>query len=122
MINWRVTMADQRLIEQIAARAVHMAEHAGFEFTQQEFAMDITATHCNGCRLDLQRLLDADEFNFAHDIFGIQIHIDRKTGKLGGHFLPRYARRLADVAPLATKAAATETEPSVPNKEGGEQL
>lgn len=39
--------------------------------------------------VDLGRLLDFDDFNFAHDVFGIQQHIDRGTGELAHCFLPR---------------------------------
>jgi len=53
--------------------------------------MDITACHANGCPLRLQELLDADDFNFAHDIAGIYQHINRGTGKLEFCFLPRFA-------------------------------
>lgn len=55
--------------------------------------MDVIAVHANGCPLDLQKLLDADDFNFAHDVDGIYWHLDRTTGRLTDHFLPRCARR-----------------------------
>lgn len=53
--------------------------------------MDIVACHRNGCPLDLDGLLAADDFNLAHDVVGISNHINRETGKLERHFLPRYA-------------------------------
>lgn len=53
--------------------------------------MDLTACHANGCPLDFRKLLDFDDFNFAHDVGGISRHIDRSTGALGGCFLPRSA-------------------------------
>lgn len=53
--------------------------------------MDITATHLNGCPLQLQKFLDADDFNFAHDLVGIVNHMDRSTGQLIRCFLPRCA-------------------------------
>ena len=52
--------------------------------------MDISATHLS-CPLKLQELLDADDFNFAHDVGGIQRHINRESGELENFFLPRYA-------------------------------
>lgn len=55
-------------------------------------AMDLIATHVNGTPLDLQRLLDAPDFDFFHDIGGIRRHLNRETGKLGDHFLPRTAK------------------------------
>jgi len=54
-----------------------------------DLAMDIAATHRNGCELDLDKLLNFPEFDFYHDIQGIREHIDRKTGKLRDFFLPR---------------------------------
>lgn len=53
--------------------------------------MDLAATHAT-CPLDLGKLLAFDEFNFLHDIAGIARHLDRRTGHLTGHFLPRCAR------------------------------
>lgn len=65
---------------------------------EQHFQMDLAAVHANGCPLDLEKLLAADDFNFAHDVFGIYRHLDRDGksptgGKLLDLFLPRTARR-----------------------------
>lgn len=56
-------------------------------------SMDLSATHANGCPMDFDRMLEADDFNFAHDYCGIARHLDRATGKLTDHFLPRFAKR-----------------------------
>lgn len=58
--------------------------------------MDLQATDANGCKLDLEKLLAFDDFNFTHDIAGIARHIDRDDnsptgGQLLRHFLPRCA-------------------------------
>jgi hypothetical protein len=53
--------------------------------------MDLMATHANGCPLDFAKLAGFDDFNLVHDVSGIQRHIDRDTGTLGGCFLPRCA-------------------------------
>lgn len=55
--------------------------------------MDITACHANGNPLRLAELLKADDGNFGHDVFGIRRFIDRTTGRLMGHFRPRYSVR-----------------------------
>lgn len=60
---------------------------------QSTAVMDIDACHSNGCSLQLDKLLNADDANFAHDVFGIRRFIDRTTGKLDGCFLPRSAAR-----------------------------
>lgn len=41
--------------------------------------------------LRLDEFLEADNFNFAHDIIGIQRSINRQTREFEGFFLPRYA-------------------------------
>lgn len=38
-------------------------------------------------------LAKADDFNFAHDVFGIMRHYDERTGKLTGGFSPRFGTR-----------------------------
>lgn len=44
--------------------------------------------------LDLERMLNADNQNFAHDVVGIQNHINRDTKEFEGLFLPRFARNV----------------------------
>lgn len=41
--------------------------------------------------LRLDDLLNADDLNFAHDICGIQNHIDRRNKVFTDCFVPRYA-------------------------------
>lgn len=82
---------ETQLIVKIAQRAHFMAKKFGFGYAQHTAVMDIEACHCNGCELDLQKLLDAGDGDFGHDVFGIRRFIDRRTGKLGGCFLPRCA-------------------------------
>lgn len=53
--------------------------------------MSITACHANGNKLDLERLLMADDFNFAHDVLGIDRHVSRETGQLTNFFSPRFS-------------------------------
>lgn len=53
--------------------------------------MDIMAAHLV-CRMNLDKLLSADDFNFFHDVFGIMENINRKTGKIDNCFMPRCAR------------------------------
>lgn len=94
-VSFEVTLEDAGLIERIVKRAdVAHRETIGRRMTEDErvsLEMDLTAVHANGCPLRLQELLDADNFNFGHDVFGIARHIDRRTGKLRNHFRPRFA-------------------------------
>jgi hypothetical protein len=78
------------LIVKIADRAAVKNSERGWK---QAIIMDLNATHCNGCRLDLDRLLAAEDFDFTHDVYGIRRHLNRNTGKLEGFFVPRLAER-----------------------------
>ncbi len=89
MINFKASKKDAALIIRIANRA--MAE-CNLPCGPTHLMMDITAVHLNDTKLDLDRLLQADEFNFMHDIYGIYSHLNRKTGKLKNCFLSRCAR------------------------------
>ena len=52
--------------------------------------MDLENTH-NSVGLNLEGLLAADDLNFAHDVVGIQNHINRETKELEDFFVPRYS-------------------------------
>lgn len=84
------TRADSTLLAEIVNRALPPDDKNGEE--RLNLHMDLTATHANGTPLRLAELLAAPNFDFWHDIRGIRRHIDRKTGKLGGCFVPRCAR------------------------------
>lgn len=91
MINFECTSQEHSTIGKIATRAVQMAAKHGIDYDRIDAEMDITATHANGTPLRLDELLVADDFNFAHDVFGIRSHLDRKTGKLNDCFSPRFS-------------------------------
>jgi len=40
----------------------------------------------------LKGLLQAENFDFLHDVIGIVNHLNRETGELEDYFVPRYAR------------------------------
>jgi len=42
--------------------------------------------------LRLNELLDASDFNFAHDVFGIHECLDRETGEMKKSFVPRFTK------------------------------
>ena len=88
--SFSVRKDEARIIAKIESRAVSLAASQGVTYEFMDADMDITATHVNGCPLRLDDLLAADEFNFAHDIFGIRNCLDRETGKLTRCFLPRF--------------------------------
>jgi hypothetical protein len=88
-INWSATKTEMQIIERISARAVKLAKKAGVEIHKIDFLMDLEACHCNGCRLDLDKLEAFPDSDFGHDVFGIRKHIDRSNGKLRDCFIPR---------------------------------
>ncbi len=95
--NFETSTEDRDLILKIAKRAHKMASDTAIQVPGAHIpdvmtiTLFIAAAHANGCPLKLQELLDADNFNFAHDVFGICRHLDQETGEIE-HFLPRFAR------------------------------
>lgn len=88
-IKFRGNEKDDALIKQIVERAWPTVKK--YYVDQITLKMDIAATHYNGTPLKLMRLLNADDFNFYHDLGGIRASINRKTGKLDNCFVPRFA-------------------------------
>lgn len=80
----KATEAAQRF-----ERMIPKSEREGYE--RINLVMDLLAADgVNGNRpLDWDRLIAADDFNFMHDISGICRHMNRETGALGDHFMPR---------------------------------
>lgn len=72
---------------------VKRAERNGIVVSYPDTVMDLTVCHCNGCPLDLQRMLHGNLENLAHDIYGIHRHLNRTTGKLENCFWPRMVAR-----------------------------
>lgn len=87
MISFDVSKEDRDKIQRTVDRFINLIDVEDV----QSLEMDITATHANGCPLDLDKLLRADEFNFLHDVTGIRNCLNRETGELGV-FLPRCAK------------------------------
>ncbi len=79
------------LMSRIAARSSAMARDYGVEYDYTTALMDIEAAH-EHCPIRLLALLNADDGNFGHDVFGIRRHLDRTTRTLGDCFSPRFAK------------------------------
>lgn len=90
-ISFETTKEDSTLIRGIVKRAADDWGASGHELDRLACSMDITACHASGCPLRLSELLEAPAYDFAHDVSGIMRHLNRKTGKLGGCFLPRFS-------------------------------
>lgn len=93
MVNWDCNKKDRRVIAEIVKRAAKIYKEAKVKRDPVDIDMDVTACHVNGNPLDLPKLLAAPEFDFMHDIGGIAKHIDRETGELKDHFLPRCSKK-----------------------------
>lgn len=88
-INFNVSAGDGELIRRIACRALGLMPNP--ITSRRSLEMTLTACHANGCPLRLEAMLEAGEFDLLHDVHGLHACIDRKTGKLTNHFLPRFA-------------------------------
>ena len=91
MISFQTSARDRLIINKIVKRAIKMAKTLDIEYEKQDCDMDITACHANGNPLRLQEMLDANDFNFCHDVFGIRNCLNRRTGKLMHMFSPRFS-------------------------------
>ena len=89
--SFKVSRYEHTLIRDVVDRAVKLSIDMEIKASKFDIAMDVTAAHVNACKPDLERLIAADDFNFAHDVFGIMRHIDRDTGNLRDCFRPRCA-------------------------------
>lgn len=79
---------DEKLkIVEIAKRA---EEKGLLMFDRLSLIMDVETAH-EQFKLKLDELLEADDYNFSHDIIGIQQNINRNTKVIENCFLPRYA-------------------------------
>ncbi|MBF0125223.1 MAG: hypothetical protein HQL60_07800 [Magnetococcales bacterium] len=79
------------MIDRIVKRAIPFFIEAGFAIEPADLAMDIAAVHASDCPLHLAALLASSDATFAHDVSGIHCFLDRATGALTNHFLPRCA-------------------------------
>ena len=91
MIKFKTTSKDRLLIKLIAQRAKRTFKNDAWKL--KDWEMDFTACHLNGTPLDLEALLKADNFNFAHDAAGIRRHLNREDGKLDESFSPRFSAK-----------------------------
>lgn len=86
----KLSKKDAEFLEQIIIRAHDMQATSD----PVSLMMDLSAVNQNDCPLDFEKLLRADDLNFAHDICGIRNFINRTTGKSNNHFLPRCTKQM----------------------------
>lgn len=94
MVDWKgITKKEFKKISEISNRAVALCKKSDElpDIDKMDLDMDIGAVHANGIKLDLDKFFKFPDFDFMHDVFGIQRHIDRGTGTLQDCFVPRCA-------------------------------
>ena len=114
MIDYdKISKEEMELISKIAYRAISVARAHNLDYSVMTCEIDLCAWHLKA-PLDLERLLNANAIDFAHDVFGIRKYIDRDTyaPRSGNVFLPRCTAP-QDVASQLTRAAG-----NMPDKSG----
>lgn len=82
---------DYEMIAKISERArLLFAEDMGIPTF--DIRMDLIHTMEGETKLDLQKLWEFDDYNFAHDVLGIHFAINACKKKLEDGFLPRCAK------------------------------
>lgn len=94
-LRFDISAEDAAHRDRVLDRAAAVFARDRRRFDRLHHSMNLTACHANGCPLDFARMAVADDFNLMHDVYGIDRHIDRETGKLGEMFRPRFASRKA---------------------------
>lgn len=82
---------EMDLIGAIVSRAMSLPWPKDREPSPTNIMMDVLAVHTHGRPLLLVDFATADDFDFVHDIVGIRRHLDRETGQLDEHFVPRFS-------------------------------
>lgn len=99
-INYeKISRYESALIGRVIDRVMDLCEDHNYPLrsTQRtQLEMDLCAAHLD-TQLELHRMLECSSTDLLHDVFGIQRHLDRETGKLTSCFLPRCALLLTEV-------------------------
>lgn len=100
--------ADLKIIGQIADRAVMLYAKNGVRVERLDVWMNVTAVHFRVQPLRLSDLLATDDGNFAHDIGGINRHLDRENYRLNDHFSPRFSGREVEASHTMSETKFTK--------------
>lgn len=95
VVDFETTSTDATLIDSIVDRYLGLIGKEGPSPLRLELRMDLTAWHLNGAPLDLEKLDAAPDFTLAHDVQGINHHIERDGDPTlayqAGVFVPKCA-------------------------------
>lgn len=95
LVKFTHSKPERAQITRIAKRWMAMLRASGLRpvYDLQSVEMDLAAIMAQGqMALDLTVLERSNEHDFLHDMAGIIRHMDRTTGLVRDHFLPRAAR------------------------------
>lgn len=87
------TEIELAVVGKIADRAVNMYAQHDVRVDRTDVLLDILTVHKRIQPLRLDDLLAADDLNFAHDVGGINRHLDRENYALSDCFSPRFSLR-----------------------------
>lgn len=86
---------DMRLIRAIVTRASILYADYGIQIVRLDTQMDLCAVHFDIQPLRLADMLGAADFDFMHDITGINNNLNRETLELMNGWTPRFCQREA---------------------------
>lgn len=94
------TPADTaKLLALVANRAARMDLKHNKHNAEDLISWEMTIYHGHrAIPMDLEYLLGFDDFNFAHDVFGLRRHLNRETLKVENCFVPRSAKKKGGAA------------------------
>lgn len=93
-VKFDISQEDVVLVGMVVTRFLDFLRTRGVlptEVHAKNLHMDLGATHCNGCPLDLSGLMAMELTPFVEDVMGISKNLDRTTGKLLNFYRPRCA-------------------------------
>lgn len=79
-------------VQAVIYRALNLYESHGVDLERINLSMDLTAAKHSMPELDFDSLLGFKDADFLHDVSGIIRNLNRETGMLENHFLPRCCR------------------------------
>jgi hypothetical protein len=90
----KFTKKEDVILQKILKRAKKMFGELRTRWDKTDLTMTISAAIGSNedITIDLEKLLNFDNFSFAHDISGLNHNVNHETGKLMNCFLPRCAR------------------------------
>jgi len=89
-MNGEIEMTKKESFDLIVAIAKRAEKMGLMMFDRMSLIMDLKLA-VEEFELRLVEFLNADDFNFTHDITGIQNNLNRQTKEMENFFVPRFA-------------------------------